>query len=73
VLYLPFLVVVIVIWVMLMTKAWRGETYKLPYLGDLAEQLLVETTMPTTEARSSRRSRPSRIRISTRTSSRSGS
>jgi len=40
VLYLPFLVVVIVIWVMLMTKAWRGETYKLPYLGDLAEQLL---------------------------------
>jgi uncharacterized membrane protein len=40
VLYLPFLITVIAIWVMLMTKAWRGETYKLPYLGDLAEQLL---------------------------------
>jgi uncharacterized membrane protein len=40
VLYLPFLIVVIAIWVLLMTKAWRGETYKLPYLGDLAEQLL---------------------------------
>jgi uncharacterized membrane protein len=40
VLYLPFLIAVIVIWVMLMMKAWRGETYKLPYLGDLAEQLL---------------------------------
>ncbi len=40
VLYLPFLIVVIALWVMLMVKAWRGETYKLPYLGDLAEQLL---------------------------------
>ena len=28
------------LWVFLMFKAFHGETYKLPYLGDLAEQQL---------------------------------
>jgi uncharacterized membrane protein len=38
--YLPFILVVVALWVFLMIKAWRGESYKLPYLGDLAEHLL---------------------------------
>jgi uncharacterized membrane protein len=40
VLYLPFILVVVALWVFLMIKAWRGDSYKLPYLGDLAEHLL---------------------------------
>jgi uncharacterized membrane protein len=40
VVYLPFIVAVVALWVFLMIKAWRGESYKLPYLGDLAEHLL---------------------------------
>ncbi|HEX5070010.1 MAG TPA: hypothetical protein VFV78_07310 [Vicinamibacterales bacterium] len=39
VLYLPFILAVVGLWVFLMIKAWRGESYKLPYLGDLAEHL----------------------------------
>ena len=39
-LYLPFLLTVIALWIVLMRKAWLGETYKLPYIGDFAEQLL---------------------------------
>lgn len=40
VLYLPFVLAIFGLWVFLMLKAWRGETYKLPYLGDVAEHLL---------------------------------
>jgi len=40
VLFLPFLIGVFGLWVFLMIKAWQGATYKLPYLGDLAEHLL---------------------------------
>lgn len=40
VLYLPFILTVVALWVFLMIKAWRGELYKLPYLGDFAEHLL---------------------------------
>ena len=39
-LYLPFLLAVIGLWIVLMRKAWIGEAYKLPYIGDFAEQLL---------------------------------
>jgi uncharacterized membrane protein len=40
VLFLPFFLGVFGLWVFLMIKAWQGATYKLPYLGDLAEHLL---------------------------------
>lgn len=40
VLYLPFILAVFALWVFLMLKAWHGASYKLPYLGDLAEHLL---------------------------------
>lgn len=40
VLYLPFLVTVIGLWIALMIKAWQGEMFKLPYLGDFAERLI---------------------------------
>ena len=36
----PFVVAVVVIWVLLMVKAFRGERYKLPYVGDFAEHLM---------------------------------
>ena len=35
-----FVPAVFVLWVFLMFKAWRGESYKLPYVGDFAEHLL---------------------------------
>ena len=36
----PFVVGVVVMWVFLMVKAFQGERYKLPYVGDFAEHLL---------------------------------
>lgn len=36
----PFVAAVVGLWIFLMVKAWRGETYKLPYVGDFAEHLL---------------------------------
>ena len=35
-----FVVGVIALWAFLIIKAFRGERYKLPYVGDFAEQLL---------------------------------
>lgn len=40
VLLLPFVVAVVGLWIFLMVKAWHGESYKLPYVGDFAEHLL---------------------------------
>ena len=40
VLTLPFIVGVVVLWVFLMFKAMNGVQYKLPYVGDWAEQHL---------------------------------
>jgi uncharacterized membrane protein len=37
---LAFLVAVVGLWIALMVKAFQGERYKLPYLGDVAEQFL---------------------------------
>ena len=34
----PYLLAVVVLWALLMLKAFRGERYKLPYIGDWAEQ-----------------------------------
>ena len=39
-LYIPFILAVFALWVFLMVKAWQGASYKLPYLGDLAEHLV---------------------------------
>jgi uncharacterized membrane protein len=39
-LYLPFLIAVTLLWLFLMFKAWKGETYRLPYVGDWAAQQL---------------------------------
>lgn len=36
----PFVMGVIVLWILLMVQAWRGERYHLPYLGTFAEHLL---------------------------------
>jgi uncharacterized membrane protein len=35
---LPLWIVVIVVWVLLIVKAFQGERFKLPVIGDLAEQ-----------------------------------
>jgi len=40
ILYMPFIVGVVGLWGFLMFKAFHGETYKLPYIGDLADQQL---------------------------------
>ena len=40
VLALPFIIAVVVLWVFLMFKAMNGVQYKLPYVGDWAEQHL---------------------------------
>jgi uncharacterized membrane protein len=37
---IPLKVAVVLLWIFLMLKAWQGESYKLPYLGDFAEHLL---------------------------------
>ena len=31
-----------VLWIVLMWKAWSGETYKLPYVGEMAEKQLAK-------------------------------
>jgi len=40
VLYIPFLVGVVVLWAFLMYQAFNKRTYKLPYIGDFADQQL---------------------------------
>lgn len=40
ILYPLFMVAVFVLWLVLMFKAFKGELYKLPYIGDLAEKQL---------------------------------
>jgi uncharacterized membrane protein len=37
-LYWPLIAATAVLWVFLMVKAFRGERYKLPYVGEWAEQ-----------------------------------
>lgn len=39
-LYVPFVIGVVILWVILMFRAFNGETYKLPYIGDFAEHQL---------------------------------
>ena len=38
--FLPFLVGVAALWIVLMVKAFMGERYKLPHIGDFAERQL---------------------------------
>lgn len=38
--YYPFALAVFGLWVALMVKAFQGERYKLPYIGDFAERQL---------------------------------
>jgi uncharacterized membrane protein len=40
VLKVPFLIGVVVLWAFLIIKAFTGQTYKLPYIGDFVEQQL---------------------------------
>ncbi len=39
---LVIMVVSLVLWIVLMIKAYQGEKYKLPYVGELAEQQLAK-------------------------------
>ena len=39
-LYWPFIVGITMLWLFLMTQAFLGKVYKLPYVGDLAAQEL---------------------------------
>lgn len=36
-LYVPFIIGVVCLWVFLMVKAFNGQRYKLPYIGDFVE------------------------------------
>jgi uncharacterized membrane protein len=38
--YLPLALAVTALWILLMAKAFMGERYKLPYIGDFAERQL---------------------------------
>lgn len=39
IIFLPFVgIFTLVIWILLMVKAYKGEMYKLPFLGDIAER-----------------------------------
>ena len=38
--YYPFALAVTGLWIALMVKAFQGERYKLPYIGDFAERQL---------------------------------
>ena len=40
ILYVPFVIGVVILWVALMVRAFKGETWKLPYIGDVAEHQL---------------------------------
>lgn len=40
ILVLPLVLVQLVVWILLMVKAFGGETYKLPFVGDIAEKQL---------------------------------
>ncbi len=40
ILYVPFILAVLALWVFLMVKAVNGHAYKLPYVGELAAQQL---------------------------------
>jgi uncharacterized membrane protein len=37
VLYVPFVILVVVLWIFLIAKAFAGQRYKLPYVGDFVE------------------------------------
>jgi uncharacterized membrane protein len=37
---IPFVLAVVALWIFLMVQAFNGKKYKLPYIGDFAEQLL---------------------------------
>ena len=37
---LPLMLVQLVVWILLMVKAFSGATYKLPWFGDMAEKQL---------------------------------
>ena len=39
---LVFFLVSVVLWILLMVKAYQGELYKLPYIGKIAEEQLVK-------------------------------
>jgi len=39
-LYFPFIVAIVGLWVFLMFKAFKGQLYKLPYIGEWADQHL---------------------------------
>lgn len=43
-LYIPFVLGVALLWVLLIFQAVSGRRYKLPYVGDLAEQQLARLT-----------------------------
>jgi uncharacterized membrane protein len=38
--YVPFGVAVMALWIVLLVKAFMGERYKIPYIGDFAERQL---------------------------------
>src|SRR5262245_59073461 len=38
--YYPFALAVMALWIALMIKAFQGDRYKLPYIGDFAERQL---------------------------------
>ena len=40
VLLVPLLLVQVVLWILLMVKAFSGQAYKLPWLGEIAEKQL---------------------------------
>jgi len=36
----PFFIAVVILWIVLMWRAWRGQPFKLPQIGNFAEHLL---------------------------------
>jgi uncharacterized membrane protein len=46
VLYVPFVLAVVALWIWLMLEAVRGHRFKLPYIGALAEQQISNATRP---------------------------
>lgn len=42
ILALPLFLVQLVLWILLMVKAYQGQMYKLPWVGDIAEKQLAK-------------------------------
>lgn len=40
---IPLSIAALVVWILLMIKAYQGQTYKLPYIGDIAEKQVNKT------------------------------